>query len=113
MERVIDGDTLDTNVGRVRLFGVDTPERGEKCSSRATGWLKELAGGTVRVEVGPRLRDPNGRLLFYVYTQSGNSVDEILIREGLAVAWTKDGQHMEVLRQLEIDARTTGAGCLW
>ena len=27
--KVIDGDTLDTSVGRVRFFGIDTPEKGD------------------------------------------------------------------------------------
>ena len=113
VERVIDGDTLDTGAGRVRLFGVDTPERGEQCFNRATRALEKLAGGTVRVEVGPRLRDPNGRLLYYVYTEAGNSVDETLILEGLALAWTRDGQHRNFLYELEADARAAGTGCLW
>jgi endonuclease YncB( thermonuclease family) len=113
VERIIDGDTLDTNAGRVRLFGVDTPERGEQCFDQATRALKELAGETIRVEVGPRLRDPNGRLLYYVYTESGNSLDEILISEGLALAWTRDGQHRNFLNELEANARAAGAGCLW
>lgn len=113
VDRVIDGDTLDTNAGRVRLFGVDAPERGEKCFSRATAGLDNLAGRTVKVEVGPRLGDPNGRLLYYVYTESGNSVDEILIREGLALAWTRDGQYREFLSRLETQARSARAGCLW
>ncbi len=41
--RIIDGDTLDTSKGRVRLFGVDTPERGERCASEATERLREPA----------------------------------------------------------------------
>ena len=28
---IVDGDTIDTSIGRVRFFGVDTPERGEAC----------------------------------------------------------------------------------
>ena len=38
--RVIDGDTLDILISdikyRVRLFGVDTPERRERCYEEAT-----------------------------------------------------------------------------
>ncbi len=53
--RVIDGDTFVTSGSQsVRLFGVDTPERGEKCYREATARLRELAGGEVRVELGPR-----------------------------------------------------------
>ncbi len=110
---VIDGDTFDSGAGRVRLFGVDTPERGERCFSHATHWLRQLSAGTVRVEQGPRQRDPGGRLLFYAYTEAGNSIDEMLIREGLATAWTRDGQHRGLLLELEQAARRSGKGCLW
>lgn len=113
VQRVIDGDTLNTNAGRVRLFGVDAPERGEKCFREATASLKELAGGTVKVEAGPRLQDPHGRLLYYVYTSSGYSVDAILIQKGLAHAWNSDGQHRDALVDMEANARSTTTGCLW
>ena len=111
--RVIDGDTLDTTRGRVRLFGVNTPERGDRCASEATDRLQELAGDSVRLEDGPRLTDQFGRLLAYVYTADGVSIDETLIREGMATAWTRDGQHRDYLVELENDARRNYAGCLW
>ena len=110
--RVIDGDTFDTPAGRVRLFGVDTPERGRPCSKQATGWLRGLADNTVRVEPGPRAQDRGGRLLYYVYTQKGNSIDELLIREGVAAAWTRDGQHRDLLVKLARETRQAGTGCL-
>ena len=63
--RVIDGDTFTTSGNQsVRLFEVDTPERGEKCYREATARLRELAGGEVRVELGPRSRDRYERLLY-------------------------------------------------
>ena len=106
--RVIDGDTFTTTGDQsVRLFGVDTPERGEKCYKEATVRLRELAGSEVRVELGPRSRDRYGRLLYYVYTQDGDSIDEKLIREGLGEAWTRDGQHSDLLVGLE----QGGVGC--
>ncbi len=96
--RVIDGDTFATTGNQsVRLFGVDTPERSERCYEEATARLRELAGDEVRVELGPRSRDRYGRLLYYVYTQDGDSIDEILVSEGLAKAWTRDGQHRDLL----------------
>jgi micrococcal nuclease len=110
---VIDGDTFDSSVGRVRLFGVDTPERGEGCYREATERLGELACNSVRVEPGPREQDRSGRLLFYVYTENGESIGEKLIREGLAHAWTEDGQHRDFLVDLESQARKEGNGCLW
>jgi endonuclease YncB( thermonuclease family) len=110
--RVIDGDTFDSPAGRVRLFGVDTPERGERCYNEASRRLRSLAGASVRVQSGPRDRDPNGRLLYYVYTANGESIDEKLVREGLAVAWTRDGQHRDLLLSLEAEVRASGNGCL-
>ena len=110
---VIDGDTFNSPAGTVRLFGVDTPERGERCYRQATGALRQLAGGIVKVESGPRARDPGGRLLYYIYTEQGNSIDEILVREGLALAWSRDGQHREALVRLEQSARRSETGCLW
>ncbi len=107
--RVIDGDTFATSGNQnVRLFGVDTPERGEKCYTEATSPLRELAGGEVRVELGPRSRDRYGRLLYYVYTQDGDSIAEKLLREGLGEAWERDGQHRELLMAVEDGAERDG-----
>ena len=97
----------------MRLFGVDTQERGEGCYEEATNRLRDLAGTRVRVETGPRLQDPFDRLLYYAYTNDGESIDETLIREGLAHAWTRDGQHRGTLMDLERKAKSEGSGCLW
>ena len=75
--------------------------------------LRSYWGPSQRVQEGPRLVDRYGRLLRYVYTESGQSIDEALIREGLAVAWTRDGQHRDHLVGLDREARAEGAGCLW
>ena len=111
--RVIDGDTLDTSIGRVRFYGIDTPERGEACFSEATAATERLAGGQVRLEDGPRLTDSFDRRLAYVYDASGNSIDVQLVTAGYARAWTKDGQHRDVLIGLEQSARESRVGCLW
>ena len=111
--RTIDGDTLDTAQGRLRLFGVDTPERGGLCFTEATDRLSGLAGELIRVESGPRATDPFGRQLYYVYTMAGHNVEAILIREGLGTAWTRDGQHRGYLMVLEESAREQRIGCLW
>ena len=115
--RVIDGDTLDVLIAgtkhRVRLFGVDTPERGERCYEEATERTRQLSGDVVRIESGPRAEDRYGRLLFYLYTRTGKSIDAILIQEGLATAWTRDGQYRDLLVNLEQEARRQASGCLW
>ena len=110
---IVDGDTIDTSIGRVRFYGIDTPERGEACFSEATAATESFAGSQVRLEDGPRLTDSFDRRLAYVYDASGNSIDVQLVSGGFARAWTQDGQHREVLMGLEERARENGAGCLW
>lgn len=111
--RVIDGDTLVSGLTRIRLYGIDAPEVGEHCADGATERLKDLAGNQVRIEPGPRPTDVHGRTLGYLYTVDGASIDEVLVAEGRAVAWTRDGQHREFLIGLEGSARSGGIGCLW
>jgi endonuclease YncB( thermonuclease family) len=111
--RVIDGDTFDSSSGRVRVFGADTPEPGERCFSEASQRLRDLAGTIVRVEPGPRTQDRYGRLLYYAFTESGESIEETLIREGLARAWTTDGQHRDILVRVEESTPRNRTGCLW
>jgi len=97
----------------VRIAGIDAPEQGQACFAAATERLRELANSRVRVEPGPEKRDPYGRSLYYVYGLGGDSIDAIMIREGLATAWRKSGQHVETLRALEQTARDQRTGCLW
>ena len=111
--KVVDGDTLDTSVGRVRFFGIDTPEKGDQCFQEATNFTRIAAGTKVRLETGPRRTDSYGRRLAYVYDSSGDSIDAQLISGGFAVAWTRDGQHRDYLTSLEENARRTRTGCLW
>jgi endonuclease YncB( thermonuclease family) len=110
---IVDGDTIDTSIGRVRFYGVDTPERGERCYDDAAEFTELLVGTQVRLEDGPRLEDNFGRRLAYAYDASGNSIDVQLIARGYATAWTRDGQHRDVLVGLEESARSNQAGCLW
>jgi endonuclease YncB( thermonuclease family) len=109
--RVIDGDTFQSGDETVRLYGVDTPERGEPCYAAATDRLRKLAGESVRVESGPRAEDRFGRSLYYTYRMDGESIDEMLVREGLAQAWTRDGQHRDVLLAVESRAEEHERGC--
>ena len=115
--RIVDGDTLHVEFdGRdesVRLYGIDAAEVGTPCSADATARLRELAGSAVRMRRDARDRDRYMRLLRYVYTSSGESIDATLVREGLARAWRGDGQLERGITLLEDDARSAGRGCLW
>ena len=108
--RVIDGDTIETNLGIIRLYGVDTPEIEEKCFQLAKTETERLAGYRIRIENGPRAKDRYGRKLAYVYTENGDSIDGNLIENGFAKAWEKDGQHRNYLMDLEKNA---SKDCVW
>ena len=43
----------------------------------------------------------------------GESIDEMPVGEGLAEAWTRDGQHRNVLVAAEKGTRRDKRGCLW
>lgn len=114
---VIDGDTIDVLLGgethRLRYYGIDTPERDEKCYEEASQRNRELVGTAVRLEADTSNEDEQGRLLRYVFTDEGLSVDAALVAEGLAKAWRKDGRYAYRLSTLEVHARQQGIGCLW
>jgi endonuclease YncB( thermonuclease family) len=88
--RVVDGDTIDTTAGRIRLIGIDTPERGECNADAATAALRTFiasAGGQVRLVPGAREdADRYGRLLRYVEAPDGTDLNLELIATGLAVS---------------------------
>jgi len=117
VENVIDGDTIDVLIGgelkRVRYYGIDAPEEGDNCYEEATERNRELVGTTVTLEADARNEDKYGRLLRYVFTNDGTSVDAALVSEGLAKAWREDGRYLARLTTLEIYAHEHGIGCLW
>ena len=117
VENVVDGDTIDVRVDgqsvRVRYFGVDTPERGDRCYREATERNRTLIGDSVLLLPDARDSDRFGRSLRYVFSTSGVSVDATLVAEGYGLAWKEDGRYREEIIALEEDARAEGRGCLW
>jgi hypothetical protein len=85
---VIDGDTIELATGeRVRLIGIDTPERGVCGFSEASERLSGMVTGRV-VTLSPGARDDvdhYDRLLRYVDVD-GVDAGLVLINEGYAIA---------------------------
>jgi len=115
--RIVDGDTLHVELnGRdvtVRLYGIDATEVGQPCSGEATTRLRELAATELRMRPDAREHDRYGRLLRYVYTKDGLSIDAELVAEGLAHAWRQDGDLREAIIRIEAAAGAARTGCLW
>lgn len=114
---IIDGDTIDVRVEgqeeRVRYYGVDTPERGDRCFEEASKRNEALAAHAVLLLPDARERDDFDRLLRYVFDEDGRSIEARLIAEGLGVAWREDGAYRDELVALEDDVRAADVGCLW
>ena len=117
--RVVDGDTLrariDGSTERVRLIGIDAPERGECYHARATALLRTLAQGTVVRILGDstqRQRDRFGRLLAYVVLPDGVDAGLVLLERGAAVVFetSQPFARRETYVEAAADAARDGAG---
>jgi micrococcal nuclease len=117
--RVIDGDTIvvaldDPRGSRVRLIGIDTPERDDCMYRAATDRMRAFVEGK-RVHLTKDVSDTDryGRLLRYVYV-GDVFVNAAMVVEGFAAAATfpPDVAHAAELTSLERDARRLGRG-LW
>jgi endonuclease YncB( thermonuclease family) len=89
---VVDGDTVDVRAGngtqeRVRIIGIDTPERGECGFAEASAAMASLVQGEqVDLVAGARDdRDRYDRILRYVDV-GGHDAGLALIEQGLAIA---------------------------
>jgi endonuclease YncB( thermonuclease family) len=95
--RWLDGDTVRTTMGTVRLIGMDTPERGQECSSQATSNARRLAPAGSRITLvkvtGRDNRDRYGRLLRYVQNRANADVGLRQIKRGLADARYDSGSY--------------------
>ena len=112
INRVLDGDTIDVTIDlgfdlykkeRVRIAGVDTPEKRTRDLEEkalgidATNWLKEKLEGALAGDDDLVIRTElvggvgkYGRLLGWLYLGDGSlSLNEQMIQEGYA--WSYDG----------------------
>lgn len=115
---VTDGDTIRVLVDGasepLRLIGINAPESGECLAAEATRRLAELVGeDPVRLEADVSDRDDFGRLLRYVYS-ADVLVNEVLVREGLALArrYQPDTTRSDQLEAAQAAAEREGVG-MW
>jgi len=119
VERVIDGDTVVAqDLGKIRLLGLDTPEvssrtaRLDPYGPEATRFTRRiLLNQRVRLEWNERRKDDYGRWLAYLFLENGAFFNEMLVREGLAVATpSRDDRYASRLLAAEDTARQKGLG---
>lgn len=96
---VVDGETLEIQNQRVKLWGVDAPELDQTChdgqggayncgkesASALSRWLGELQP----VQCEPRGNDNAGNVIAICYTATGDDIAGWMVRNGYAIDWPK------------------------
>ena len=111
---VSDGDTITVLNGKtqtkIRLHGIDCPERGQAFGNKAKQLTSELCYGQT-VEVCPVDTDRYGRTVATVKLQDGRELNLELIRAGMAWHYKKYSDN-KAYALAEEQARDAGVG-LW
>jgi micrococcal nuclease len=111
---VLDGDTIevlkDKRPVRIRLFGIDSPERDQDFGTRARQFTSNKVFRKT-VEVVPVEKDQYRRLVAKVYI-NGKYLNQMIVAEGFAW-WYKRYAPKDVdLKEAENEARSSKKG-LW
>jgi micrococcal nuclease len=113
---ISDGDTItvlhEGKGEKIRLFGIDSPEKGQAFSKKAKQFTSQMVyGKTVEVEI--KDIDRYGRTVALVYVE-GQSLNEALVKNGFAWVYRKYciDKFCEDWLNLEIVARYGKIG-LW
>jgi len=110
LTRAIDGDTFDSDIGKVRLLGINTPEKKQPFYKEAKDYLTGYEGKTVEIET--RSKDKYDRTLGYVY-YSDILVNKGILELGLAnLYYYEKDENYESMKKAEEFARNNGMG-IW
>lgn len=109
-ERVLDGDTFVSGETRVRLWGIDAPEKGQSYADAARARLKSLIEGK-EVRLEQKDKDRYSRKVAIVYAGNTN-INLQLVKEGLAWHYVRYAPAASDLAAAEKAARQKRKG-LW
>ena len=112
---VIDGDTIKTEIGTIRFYGINTPEKGECYYEEAKEKTKELVlHKQIKLEEDYVEEDEFGRKLRYIYVEQ-TFVNGLLVEEGYARVfdvYNKTTKRYNELKVLEEKAKSENKG-IW
>jgi len=110
--KIIDGDTLDTDIGRVRLLGINTPEKKEKGWEEAKSFLENYNNRQVKLIYFYEDKDKYDRKLRYVFYNNEN-INKKIIEQGLAhIYYYNNDNYKQELETAEEKARKNKLG-IW
>jgi len=112
---IIDGDTYDVllqgkKIVRVRMEGIDAPEKGMPFYQKSKKYLSYLCFGK-QIKIKITGVDNHERFLAYSYLEDGKELSHEMIKAGLAWHYKKYNSDSE-LSELELEAKTKKTG-LW
>lgn len=112
---VLDGDTIevlhDGHAERVRLNGIDCPEKGQAYGKKAKQAASALVFGK-EVTLQIHGKDKYGRTVADVLLPDGTNVNQMLVKDGWCWWYRKYAPGNVILDELERQARAAGLG-LW
>ncbi len=112
---VLDGDTIevlhDGHPKRIRLKGIDCPEKGQAYGKRAKQATSAFVFGK-EVRLHTFGKDKYGRTIADVLLPDGTNVNHMLVKDGWCWWYRKYAPGNVILEELERRARGSGLG-LW
>ncbi|MDX2253217.1 MAG: thermonuclease family protein [Nitrospira sp.] len=112
---ILDGDTIEVlhnqHPERIRLFGIDCPEKGQAFGNKAKQATAALVFGN-NVTLQTHGKDKYKRTLADVVLPDGMNVNHELVKEGWCWWYRKYATGNTELERLETEARETKRG-LW
>ena len=111
---IADGDTFEGRDGdktyRIRLHGVDAPEKGQDFSRKSRETLGRLCrNGPLRAVIVQK--DRFGRWVCEVFDRDGRSINKSMVKDGMAWHFKRYSSDRELAR-LEAEARAAKVG-IW
>ena len=87
----MDGDTIKVVINgkeeKIRLYGIDTPEKKQAYGQAATAAIKQILTGR-DIKIKTMTKDKYGRSVAMVYAD-GKNVNEIMVKAGYAWVYRK------------------------
>jgi endonuclease YncB( thermonuclease family) len=113
--KILDGDTYDlllenNTTIRIRMDGIDAPEKGMPFSKASKKYLGELCQGQT-IKVKKSTEDRYGRIIGFSYLEDGRELSHEMLKAGFAWHYKQYNSDSE-LAALENEARQARTG-LW